>query len=103
MKDKAYTSILSIHLVPAMVQNIKITAKNVKITTTIYHGDVYTARDARTGKMQLPAFTGCIDLHLTYFRCSALALPVNIVSDIFYVSTDLRKSGCQYYKGRDDL
>jgi hypothetical protein len=50
----------------------------------------YSTWHARTGKMQLPAFTGCIDLHVTYFRCFALALSINIV----YVGYVLRKSGC---------
>jgi hypothetical protein len=76
-------------LPPAMVKNIKTTAKNVKISTTVYHRDVYTARHTRTGKMQLPAFTGCINLHITYFRCFALALSVNIL----YLGYFLHKYG----------
>jgi hypothetical protein len=50
MKDEVYTSILSINLVKRekkAVLYIKITAKNVKISTTVYHGDVYTARDTQ--------------------------------------------------------
>jgi hypothetical protein len=39
--------------------------------------------------MQLPAFTGCVDLRITYIRCFALALSVNIV----YIGYILRMSG----------
>jgi hypothetical protein len=89
------------HLPPAMVQNIKITAKRRENKHySILWKCVHSARHMRTGKMQLPAFIGHVDLCITYFRCFTLVLSVNIVYvGYFFVSMDLHmldllKSGC---------
>jgi hypothetical protein len=56
----------------------------------------FSTRQVRTGKMQRLTFTGCVDLHITYFERSVLASSINFM----YVRDFLRKYGLAYVEKR---